>query len=151
MTGAAEKDRAGFSLIEMLVVLLITALATGILAWGMNGLKERQTTRAVALKLAEVMMAAHWRALQTGDEQSVTLDLENDRALDPDGRKAVDIPGQMKLVVTIGRETVTDRRRLKVIFLPDGTSSGAMIRLGRGSDSASLRTNWLTGLTEVGK
>lgn len=149
MTFAQDGKIAGYSLLEMLVVLAIAAMATGLLTGGLNAFREKQSAQAIASGVAEAMMVAHWRAIRTGEEQSVVIDLESHLAIDPKGKTTIDIPGGMEISVTIGKEILTDRKRLEVMFLPDGSSSGSVIILKKGDDIAALRTNWLTGLTEL--
>ena len=144
-----ENAQSGFTLIEIVVVLAIAAVAFSIGAVGLAALKGRDTPLRSAKDVAQLMNATHIAAIN-GIPQRVTIDLKTKQLSSQNGRRMVMIPGEYAVSVVIGRETVVDTQVLEVHFLPDGTSSGAEIMItGPGGGQARVDVNWLTGLARV--
>lgn len=144
---SANCGTAGFSLVEMLVVLAVTAIVFTIGAISLSALHGRMTPDRVAAQIVDLLNDTSDRAMESGVEQSVAVDLRQkvfNNRVDP----TIRLPDGFLLKVTLGKETVTSRQELEVIFLPDGTGSGAEIEISDGKDHlARITTNWLTGLT----
>lgn len=147
MTKAGE-NQAGFTLLEMLVVLAITAIVFGISAYSLSVLKGRASPERTAIAIAKLLNATRFEASDNGKSQTATIDLKDKVIRTTAADSEVRVPTDFELTVTIGEETVRNRRKLEIIFLPDGTSSGAEINItNKIGKSARIRTNWLTGLT----
>lgn len=149
MARPPDNGQAGFTLIEMTIVLAIASLVFSIGAISLSALKGRQTPMRSASEIARLMNAAHREALDGPSPRLVTIDLKAKQVSGDRGEEVV-IPAGYKISVVVGRETVTDAKVLDVHFLPDGTSSGAEITISApGGESARLDVNWLTGLSRV--
>ncbi len=145
----AQDSNAGFSLIEMLVVLVIVSLIAGIAGISLQQIRKAKTPQGLAGELSRQMMALRYRAMNTGRVQTSEIDIERKSFSDGSDRAAIVIPADWTLTVTIGREIARPKTTPRIIFLPDGTSSGAEIALREpGGEAAYVRVNWLTGLTE---
>ena len=148
MTRGTIDHQAGFTLVEVLVVLAITAIVFGMGAIGLSVLKGRVSPDRSAAELAALLNTTHDQALTQGRLRSVTIDLRSKIISNDAGALPIEIPSEFKLVVTLGQETVTNEERLQILFLPDSTSSGAKINItDKKGTVARLQTNWLTGLT----
>ena len=149
MAGGPNNGQAGFTLIEMTIVLAIASLVFSVGAISLSALKGRQTPMRSAGEIARLMTAAHNEALDAPSAQSVTIDLKAKKVSGPRGERVV-IPAAYKISVVVGRETVADTKVLDVHFLPDGTSSGAEILItAPDGEGARLDVNWLTGLSRI--
>ncbi|GBQ95296.1 prepilin-type N-terminal cleavage/methylation domain-containing protein [Asaia lannensis] len=130
-------NAAGFTLLEMLVVLVIMGVI-GAIAIGHGPLHParlelRQGVRQIASSLRE----AHARALYTGQVQSVVFSPAT-------GLYRVDgAPPRALPPLSIRPITVSTYR-----FYPDGSASGPVLHLSRGASQATLGVNWLTGAVE---
>lgn len=146
---ASAPIHAGFSLIEMLVVLTIVSIVAGIAAVSVQRIRDGKSPYAYARDLSENMTALRYRAMNTGRIQTVEIDIEQKAFSDAAKRASIVIPRSWTLSVTIGRQIARPKTVPKIMFLPDGTSSGAEITLTEpDGDTAYVRVNWLTGLTE---
>lgn len=145
----SESKQAGFTLLEMTVVLAIAALVFALGAVSFSALKGRQSAWQVSEDIAQLVDTARLRVRQEQSVQSVIIDLEA-KAVFLGSERRILVPGDYGISVIVGRETVADTKRPEIHFLPDGTSSGGEILI---SDPVGLRVrvdiNWLTSLTRI--
>ncbi len=129
-----HRRQAGFTLLEMLVVLLLLGIATALVAprLGLGGAALDADARTLAIALTD----AREQAVRTGMPVILTLDLTAPGA---------NLPATDSLSVT-GDADLMQGTTARLLFLPDGSSSGAEIRLrGRGGGERRLHLDWLTG------
>lgn len=145
-TGIRQSD--GFSLLEMLVVIAIIGIVTSIAAIGLNVLQSRNSPSSLARDIASMLTAARFEAVSSGRPQTVRIDMRAKLIAKQPGSDQVRIPASFELKVTIGTEAATGAPDADVVFLPDGSSSGAEITVSdTKGQHVMVRTNWLTGLT----
>jgi general secretion pathway protein H len=124
------KRQAGFTLIEMIVVMVIMALIIGVVLvrqpWNSAGLNTDATMRA----LTNALRLARSRAIAQDREVSVITTA-----------RGFSVDGGTPWILPSGEELNTSR----VIFLPDGGATGATIVLAAGSRRIAVSVNWLTG------
>jgi general secretion pathway protein H len=141
----------GFSLLELLVVLSILALA-GYLAMP---LVRRPAGDAVliatARKLASDMRTARAAAIRDNAERTLTIDLAR-RRFRVDG-----VTGYSPIAsgiaidfITLGKERLSaSQGRLR--FFADGSASGGNVVLRGGGRTLTVRLDWMTGHASVGR
>ncbi len=145
----APSVTAGFSLIEMLVVLAIVSVVGGIAAISVQQVRNAKSPYTLARDVSESMTALRYRAMNTGRIQTSEINIEEKTFSDTTGKAGIVIPRTWTLTVTIGRQIAQPKTVPKIMFLPDGTSSGVEITLSEPTGNAAyVRVNWLTGLTE---
>lgn len=146
-TDLSNHSQAGFTLLEVLIVLAITAAVFGLSVAGISVLENRTSPARLGTQIARLLNDARERAAARMRSEAVVIDMKN-RSVTSSFGDPIQLPHSIKLVVTVGREIVSDSQLLKVQFLPDGTSSGVDIVLSNAADQSSrIETNWLTGLT----
>jgi len=133
---------AGFSLIEVVAVMLIIALVSGLAVAMMPGTGRAQL-KAVALETAALFRRERLGAVLTGRNRVVSLDGER-RSLVGDGGDVVAIPRDV-VVNILGVDEQLSGRQTVVRFHPDGASSGRVLRLSRQGTEYEIRVNWYTG------
>jgi general secretion pathway protein H len=133
---------AGFTLIEMMAVMLIIALVAG-LAVTMTPGTGRAQLKAVALEAAALFRRERLGAILTGHNRLVALDGDY-RSLVGDGGDVVAIPRDV-VVNVLGVDEQWSGRRAVVRFHPDGASSGTVLRLSREGAEYEVRVNWYSG------
>ncbi|WP_084268583.1 GspH/FimT family pseudopilin [Allorhizobium undicola] len=143
---SARTENEGFSLLEMLVVMLIISLAIGLLSFQRSRKNQpvSDTARTIVLMLNE----ARIDAVRRKAEIDVEVDLQT-RTVWKTGQPSrhLQIPDSMAVEVRTAKEFEKGDGRHIISFLPDGTSSGGRIRLHSGTNTASIDTLWLTGLS----
>jgi general secretion pathway protein H len=79
----------------------------------------------------------------TGRQREVSIDGEQ-RVLIGDAGNVVAIPRDVVLDV-LGIDALWSGRQAVVRFLPDGASTGAVLKLSREKAEYEIRVNWFTG------
>jgi general secretion pathway protein H len=144
------KDNRGFSLIELVLVLLLIGVSLAIVLPNIEkGLTDREV-RVSALGLAAVARDLRTRALFDGVPQELLLDLPQNSYLVAQSRE-VHLPADVKFVSVNGGETM-ERDVKRFYFFPNGSTMGGAIVLG-GEKSVSylIRLEALTGKVEVSR
>ena len=128
--GQAKSGQTGFTLIEMIIVIVILGLVAGMVL-------VRQPVRSTGLN-TEATVRALSNALRLARSRAIAQDREVAVVTAPNGFA---LDGGAAWLLPSG-ETLSETR---VIFLPDGGSSGETILLGSGPERFALDVNWLTG------
>ncbi len=141
--GRCLKNR-GFTLLEILVVLVLMVLAAGFIAPAMlnSGVAQmRSATRIVAAGLQRSREYAINQQLHA----AMVVDVNQRRFTVPGQPKARQLAADITLKVFTARSELLDEARAGIRFFPDGSSSGGRISLSQGSHSAYVDVDWLTG------
>ncbi|WP_258052242.1 GspH/FimT family pseudopilin [Mesorhizobium sp. INR15] len=140
-----ENDEAGFTLVEMLVVLAIMAVVAAIAAPGIVQRYRSESLETSSNEIVSGFRMSRTLAIATARPQRIVIDASG-RTIRFDDRHVLNLPEDVKLRVTTGRETMLDGHQAVLTFLPDGSSSGLEIDLQRAAQTARIEVNWLTGL-----
>jgi general secretion pathway protein H len=141
LTRTADR-RAGFTLIEVVAVMLIIALVASLAVTTMHG-TGRGRLKALALETAALLRRERLGAVMTGRERQVSIDGEQ-RVLVGDGGDVVAVPRDVVLDI-LGIDALWSGRQAVVRFHPDGASTGAVLKLSREKAEYEIRVNWYTG------
>lgn len=133
---------AGFTLIEVVAVMLIIALVASLAVTMMPG-TGRGGLKALTLETAALLRRERLGAVLTGKDRQVSLDGER-RVLVGDGGGVLAIPRDVALDV-LGIDALWSGRQAVVRFTPDGASTGAVLKLSRENAEYEIRVNWYTG------
>ena len=139
----------GFTLVELLVVLVLAALLVGLvgpqLASGVPG----SELRAGARDLASALRQARADAISSGEEQRLVLNVEDNRfELSGSGRSG-SLPGDLRLRIDTSRGEVIDQHRAGIRFFADGSATGGRIQLNGNGRILVVDVDWLTGRTRI--
>jgi len=134
--------RAGFTLIEVVAVMLIIALVASLAVTMMPG-TGRGGLKALTLETAALIRRERLGAVLTGQDRQVSLDGER-RVLIGDGGNVIAIPRDVAVDI-LGIDALWAGRQAVVRFTPDGASTGAVLKLSRENAEYEIRVNWYTG------
>lgn len=137
-----DARQAGFTLIEMQAVMLIIALVAALIFSTMSGTGRTQL-KAVALQTEALLRRERLGAILTARSREVSIDGQH-RAFVGDRGRRVEIPRDVTVDVLSADEQWSGRQAI-VRFLPDGTSSGTVVKLSRNGAIYEVRVNWYTG------
>ncbi|MDX6748718.1 prepilin-type N-terminal cleavage/methylation domain-containing protein [Geminicoccaceae bacterium 1502E] len=124
----ARSAEAGFTLLEVMVVLVIASLAVMVALPRFASLFEPSLAEQ-ARQVERTLREARSRARATASIQEV------DAAM---------------LRAALGRGDGRVEGEQSVLFFPDGSASGGLFTLRSGSDSLLLSIDWLTGRVSAG-
>jgi len=144
----ATRHSAGFTLVEMMVVLaLITVFAAISLPYtSVAGDRTRllSTARLVAARFESVRAAA----IDQNKPMSLAIDPKSRRITDSQNAQTETIPNDFALTIISAQDEAIDGKAT-FGFFADGGSTGGKVILTKGNRSASINLNWLTGAVMV--
>jgi general secretion pathway protein H len=150
---AAIRDparRAGFTLLEMLVALVILGF---VLAAGTAAIARRDMTptpRQVAERMQAAFLRARGDAIRTGGDAAVLVDVPGRGFAYPADAAPSPLPDGMEIRLRAAAELFAGGGRAHVVFRADGSSSGADVLLTGGRPGAArIEVDWLTGVPRL--
>ncbi len=139
----------GFTLLEILVVMVIAGLMIALVPPLFSGAVSGTKLKGSARDLAVVLRETRSKAIIHNAEQVVLLDLKNPRYR-AGNAKPESLPGKVEMAVQLVTGDYVDERAQHALrFFPDGSSTGELISLSRGNRVYYLQLNWLTGAIEI--
>lgn len=143
------KRQVGFTLLEIIVVLVIGAMAYALLLGiPLRGVSSSDL-KAAARTLASGLRQAQTTAMATRHDASLTLDLEAREFMIPGDKSPRKLPGDIDLKLYTAESEVTSERTGGIRFYPDGSSTGGRITVSSGKRQYLVDVDWLTGRVSI--
>lgn len=134
----------GFTLLEVLVVLVIVAMATTLAAMvfsgGLDGMRLRSSSKEIAAQLRYTRT----QAIATGQPQRFTID-PHGRRWQAAGNRHGRIPQSLGVDFIGAREVQPRAGEGGIVFFPDGASTGGRVQLSVKRAAWRIDVSWLTG------
>lgn len=149
---AAASIRArGFTLFELLVVLVLAGLLLAIVAPRLEGTLETLELRSAARDVNAALRQTRARAQAVGEPVPWTLDIHENRFWigDSANQHGTAIDSRIALSLYTAEQDVITQARGTIFFYPDGTASGGEVRLAIGDRHIDVHINWLTGRSRI--
>jgi len=140
----ASPDSAGFSLLEMLVVVAIVALLMALAVPILRRPPDHLRLEAAARVLASALRLSRAHAIARNADVVFTLDAER-KLFASSAVLPTHIDPEIGIDMVFAAPERRGRSAGALRFFPDGTSSGADIFLTLGARRARIQVNWLTG------
>jgi general secretion pathway protein H len=144
--GGAAKRNAGFTLMEMLVVLAILALVAGMASQLTRPASPRLRIEAAARALCAAARATRTRAIATNSETTLTVDLARKSFFSPAVAETA-FPPEARVELSVARIRGGSAASGAITFFPGGGSTGGDIVISYANLRAAIGVNWLTGET----
>jgi len=144
----AVRRTGGFTLLEMLVVILLIGIAAAAVAVSVTQGLASARINAASGEIAAALRATRAQAIVQGKEQHFDVDVRADTYSDPK-RKHVRLPKGLKLSITSALEDRPNQHVGRIRFFPDGSSTGGHIILRSGRRQWRINVSWLTGQVAV--
>lgn len=146
---AGRRHRQGFTLLELIVVLAIAAVAVAVvpplIAQAIPGTQLKGAAREVAAGLRY----ARNRALTSDEEAVLMLDIKG-RKFSVSGRKRqYPIPDGLDLTLLTAESEMRGEKKGGIRFFPDGGSTGGRISLATSKRQYDVDVDWLTGKVRI--
>ena len=143
----SSRRARGFTLIEMLAVIVLIAIAATVTAVSLHG-RSRSELQAAAQRVAAGLRDTRTRAMATGKPQWFSVDLHAHAYTVP-GRDPRGFPAAATVHVESAAEAGEQRGVARIGYFPDGSSSGGNITLSEAKRSSRVDVDWLTGAVTV--
>ena len=141
----AKWNKKGFTLLEMLVVLILAAMVGTLVFVRVGKSMTSRQTKVFTQELISLCKEARRMAMEKGEPTSVDISSEQRRCSFSGSKKVLAIPAEMAIEGTgIGR---LEEDVYAIYFYPDGSSGGGELILSiPGQKIYSFRIDMLTGL-----
>ncbi|HEY0197490.1 MAG TPA: GspH/FimT family pseudopilin [Rhodanobacter sp.] len=138
----------GFTLIEMLAVILLIGIAAAAVSISITQGLAGARVRAASSELAGALRATRAQAIVRGKEQNFDVDTRANTYRDIK-QHDVALPRGLRLSITSAAEDQPNDHTGRIRFFPDGSSTGGRITLQSGKRQWHVNVSWLTGEVRV--
>jgi general secretion pathway protein H len=129
----------GFTLLEMLAVILLISLAVGLLGLGARQAVQAANERRVVGQMVDALRTTRAGAIVSGRAARTEFDLQRLTFQAP-GRAPHAWPPSLQVTLHSAEQVAS-----AVEFYPDGSSTGGNLLLANGSRRWRIDIGWLTG------
>jgi general secretion pathway protein H len=144
----ARQGEAGFTLLEMIVVLVVLGLAVGLVLTRGPVRSRTLELRAAASEMAAGLRTARAEAIKLDRPVTFLLDLAR-HSYSIDGARPRPLPPRMALSLIAVSGATQGRRLGGITFEPDGSATGGRIELADGARRLQVGVDWLTGRVSI--
>jgi general secretion pathway protein H len=132
------------AVLALTVLLLIAAIV-----WPMVGHGTSRTQQAaIALDIATLLRTDRAAASRNGRPTGTLIDLGERTVSGAIGRR-VRVPIDLAIEVTTSPQCYEGPQRFLIVFAPDGSSCGGVVKLKKDRQIYVIDINWLTGMIDV--
>lgn len=147
----AAKSLQGFTLLELIIVLLISVLGFGVIGTNISSGNQATRLKAAARDIASALRYAHGQALMTGRPVSVAIHLGDNSYRISNRDKLYFLDGEINISLTVAEDEFAEGQEGSVRFFSDGSSTGGRITLEWGNQIQTIDVNWITGAIVISK
>ena len=140
--------KRGFTLVEMMVVLVIVALMMALVGTSISRNISGAEMRTAASKVAASLRYTRTQAILTKTEQVFIVDTE-ERTYQAAQSEVKQLPEGMEVELNTARSELTSETVGGIRFYPDGGSTGGNVRLEANGRIYRINVAWLTGEASV--
>ena len=144
----ARQRMAGFTLLELMAVLVIAGLIYAVLLASPFGRASAGDLKSAARTLASGLRQAQTVAITTRRDALLTVDVESRefRVADLEPHHVSD---RVDLKLYTAQQEVSSERVGAIRFYPDGSSTGGRITVSSGERKYLVDVDWITGRVSI--
>ena len=143
------RRQPGFTLLEILVVLVIGVLLVALVPPLLSGLSGSVELRGAARQLAAGLRSARNQAVTRQQEAVLTLDLAQRRFGVSGDPRVIALPASVALKLYTAQSELLDQATGNLRFFPDGSSTGGAITVSGPKIAYRVNVDWLTGAVAI--
>lgn len=144
-----NRKAAGFTLLELLVVLVIASLVLTMTAVFLAGGTKTATLKSAAREIASAVRITQSEAIKRNREVVFVLDVEARQYTVGDNFRRGELPRNLTLELFTTQGERLDETKAGIRFFPDGSSTGGKITVANATHSYDVLINWLTGRVAI--
>lgn len=134
----------GFSLLELMVVLVIVGLLLALVATSLSQSISAAEVRTAARDVMAALRYTRGQAIIKREERTLDVNLEKMTYQAPD-KDLKHLPEGVELKLLTARSELTDENVGSIRFYPDGSSTGGRVTVIAGQREWVVNVAWLTG------
>jgi general secretion pathway protein H len=149
--GLRSRDsQGGYTLLELMVVIAILALMTGITVTRLSGTGDRPRFGALVRDVEATLRLARSAALTKGQAVAFWMNIDSGQyGFDGGPKRIMALDGVSLTAFSAGEERL-QANEARILFFPDGSATGGIIEIAAGRRSASIHIDWMTGNVDTG-
>jgi len=144
-----QARQRGFTLLELLLVLVIVAAGYALLVRGVPGGASGSELKSAARTVAAGLREARGTAIASQEPTALVLDLEKRSMEVSNGARPRILPPRLDMKLYTAQSEIVDERRGAIRFYPDGSSTGGRVTLASGQRTLLVDVDWLTGRVSI--
>jgi general secretion pathway protein H len=144
----SRSSTSGFTLLELLAVLLILALVAAVVVPSLGG-GSAVEIKAAARSLAAGLRQTRNRALNDNRSATLAIDVAKREFQLPGEQRAHKLPESVHIVLYTARSERLGEQRAAIRFFSDGSSTGGRVTLSTDRLRYLVNVDWLTGRVRV--
>lgn len=142
------KSAQGFTLIELIIVLVISVLGFAVLGGNISSGNQTTKLQATARDIASALRYAQGEALLTSYPVSVIINLDDNSYRISNQDKVHPLSAEIVVSLVVTQETFANGEG-QIIYFSDGSSTGGRITLEWGKQVRRIDVNWITGEVSI--
>ena len=153
MSGAPSRARAGFTLVEMVIVLIIIGVGMALVVPMVEGGFEAREVRRAARQIASTMHFCRGEAVALGQPQELIIDANETSIHTTEWGRWITLTDRAVVESIQGGNVVGDGM-VQIVFYPNGSTTGADVvlagRRDRRENRLMVSLDPLLGMVHVG-
>ena len=139
-----RKTARGFTLIEMILVLMISVLGFAVIGSNISSGNKTTKLQAAARDIASALRFAHGEALLSRNTVSVAINLDDNTYQISRQPKVFYLAKEIDVSLVVAEDEFADGEG-SIRFFSDGSSTGGRITLEWDKQVRRIDVNWITG------
>ncbi len=139
----------GFTLVEMLVVMVIMVLAYAMTAPMISAGVSGVELKAAARQIAAGLRKARSEAVARKNEVALIVDVEQRQFELSGDKRTYRLPEKIEVSLFTAQSELMDAKTGAIRFYPDGSSTGGRVTLAQGERKYLVDVEWMTGRVKI--
>ncbi|WP_170167560.1 GspH/FimT family pseudopilin [Amphritea balenae] len=147
----SNRSQAGFTLLEILLVLVIATLLLGLVAPRLVAVLPGVELKTGAQQIAALLRQARSQAITENRTVSLIYEAEQRSVKLPGESRLLSWPEAVQITWQPAARGLPESEGNTISFFPDGSSSGGSVALASGLQRYEISVHWLTGRIMIGE